>query len=320
MLRGFVFGGAAGAVPALMPLVARDLVQGGPVTFGLLFGAFGVGAVIGALSSSRARDRLSNEALVRIAFAGFGVASGVTALSGATWLTVAAMALAGTGWVWALSTFNVTIQLSAPRWVVGRALALYQTATFGGMALGSWIWGMVAEQAGTREALLLSALCHGAGLLIGLLLPVADRQDSNLDPLRQWQAPRTAVDVQARTGPVVITIEYLIGPEDMVEFLRVMSERRRIRRRDGARHWSLLRDLENDHLWIERYHLPTWLDYIRYNQRVTQADASVGERLKALHRGTEPPKVHRMIERQTGDASVNEGMHHDVLTDPTRAS
>ena len=41
----------------------------------------------------------------------------------------------------ALSLFNVTVQLSTPRWVVGRALSLYQTATFGGMALGSWIVG-----------------------------------------------------------------------------------------------------------------------------------------------------------------------------------
>ncbi len=34
----------------------------------------------------------------------------------------------------ALSLFNMTVQLSTPRWVVGRALSLYQTTTFGGMA------------------------------------------------------------------------------------------------------------------------------------------------------------------------------------------
>ena len=42
-MRGFLFGLAAIAVQALMPLAARDLVQGGPVTFGLLLGAFGQG-------------------------------------------------------------------------------------------------------------------------------------------------------------------------------------------------------------------------------------------------------------------------------------
>ena len=93
-----------------------------------------------------------------------------------------------------------------------------------------------------------------------------------------------AVDIEPRSGPIVITIEYIIRQEDVVEFLGVMTERRRVRRRDGARHWTLLRDLENPELWIERYHTPTWLDYVRHNQRITQADAMVVERLQALHR------------------------------------
>ena len=59
-----------------------------------------------------------------------------------------ALLIGGACWVLALSLFNVTVQLSTPRWVVGRAMALYQTATFGGMALGSWIWGLVAEEYG----------------------------------------------------------------------------------------------------------------------------------------------------------------------------
>jgi hypothetical protein len=38
LLRGATFGLAAIAVQALMPLIARDLVRGGPLTFGLLLG------------------------------------------------------------------------------------------------------------------------------------------------------------------------------------------------------------------------------------------------------------------------------------------
>jgi hypothetical protein len=123
----------------------------------------------------------------------------------------------------------------------------------------------------------------------------------NLDPLRAvlWNAPTTAVPVDARTGPVVITIEYIIDEPDIEEFLLRMSERRRTRRRDGARNWRLLRDLSDPRLWIERYETPTWLDYIRLNNRPTQDDASIPERLRALHRGTESPQVRRRIERQT---------------------
>ncbi len=53
----------------------------------------------------------------------------------------------------------------------------------------------------------------------------------------------------------------------MPEFLDAMTERRRIRRRDGARHWTLLRDLEDPRLWIESYQFPTWVEYVRHNQR-----------------------------------------------------
>ncbi|MNT82040.1 hypothetical protein D3C72_2217160 [compost metagenome] len=94
-------------------------------------------------------------------------------------------------------------------------------------------------------------------------------------------------------------IDYEIDDADIPEFLETMAERRRIRIRDGAGHWALMRDLEIPTTWTETYHVPTWVEYVRHNQRRTQADASVGEKLTALHRGAAPPRVHRMIERQT---------------------
>lgn len=300
LLRSFTFGLASIAVPALMPLVARDLVHGGPLTYGLLLGAFGIGAVAGALMSSRMRRLLRVEWLVRCAFAGYALSAAASAMSSTTSITAISMAMGGACWVLALSTFNVTVQLSAPRWVVGRALALYQMATFGGMALGSAVWGVLAENLGTGDALLSSVLVHAAGILIGFYLTLPDHTLQNLDPLRRWTEPEVAIDIKPRSGPVVITIEYMIRQEDVREFLAAMAERRRVRRRDGARHWTLLRDLADPELWMERYHTPTWLDYVRHNQRITQADAEVGERVRALHRGAAPPRVHRMIERQTG--------------------
>jgi MFS family permease len=315
---------AAIAVQALMPLIARDLILGGPLTYGLLLGAFGAGAVGGALLSNRLRQAMSVEALVRIAFLGFAVCAAVAGVSTLAAFSIPAMALGGASWVLALSSFNATVQLSSPRWVVGRALALYQMATFGGMAIGSWIWGMAAAQYGTADALLIAAGVLVIGAVLGLRLPLPELKTLNLDPLNRWTEPNLAIDVLPRSGPIVITIEYEIRQTDVVAFLAVMAERRRIRRRDGARHWTLLRDLENPEIWIERYHSPTWLEYVRYNQRITQADAAVGERLRALHKGPDRPRVHRMIERQTGWPSMDfEPRVHDLadpLTDPARSS
>jgi hypothetical protein len=122
----------------------------------------------------------------------------------------------------------------------------------------------------------------------------------------------------------VVTIEYRIAPADLPRFLTVMDERKRIRRRDGARHWTLLRDLMDPELWIERYHVATWLDYVRHNQRRTHADTENSRQLLELHRGEEPPVVRRRIERQTRAPTLNRGTVDpeiaDPLTDPSRSS
>ena len=298
LVRAFLFGLTSIAVLALLPLVARHLVQGGPLVYGALLGAFGVGAVGGAVLQGRLRDRMSSETIVRLAFAGFAVCSLGLAVSPSAWTSGLATMVGGACWVLALSLFNVTVQLSTPRWVVGRALALYQTAAFGGMALGSWLWGAVAERHDSATALVWAAGAIVAGGAVGLLLPLPGRAELNLDPLNRWQEPPVSIDIRSRSGPIQIEVEYRIAEEDVGAFLALMAERHRIRVRDGARHWALQRDLEDPSVWFETYQTPTWLDYVRHNHRRTHADAEVTDRLRALNRGDAPPLVHRRIVRQ----------------------
>ena len=190
-------------------------------------------------------------------------------------------------------------------------------AAFGGIAAGSWLWGVVAERESIMFALLACAAVLLACAALGAWRPVAQSEHLDLDPLRQWQEPETAVPVDARTGPVVITIEYVIRQDDQLRFLAAMSERRRIRRRDGALNWRLLRDLSNPELWIERYETPTWLDYARLYGRMTRNDAVVPESLRALHRGPDAPRVRRMIERPAAAQSAGlAGEPQDVVVVP----
>ena len=322
LVRAGIFGIGAVSIQALLPLVARETVGGGPLIYGLLLGAFGIGAVVGAFGSGRLRSHFSTEVMSRITCAAFGVAAVVVGLSPWLALTLPALALAGAAWVLTLSTFNVTVQMSVPRWVVARALALYQMAAFGGMAVGSWVWGGVADSHGVGVALCASAVVQIVCILVGLRLPLATAGDLNLDPLSRWTDPQIAVGIEPRSGPVVISIEYRIDEACVPEFLEVMNERRRIRRRDGARNWTLLRDLGDPAVWVERYHTPTWVDYVRYNQRLTQADAVISERIAALHHGPERPVVHRLIERSTGH-SVEHGDAPPIteaLTDAARSA
>jgi MFS family permease len=297
LLRSFAFGLTASSVLALLPIVAATLPEGGPIVYGLLLGAFGVGAVGGALLSGRLHGVLSGEVVVRGSFAGFAACAFITAVSASPWLTALAMAIGGACWVLALSLFNVTVQLSTPRWVVGRALALYQTATFAGTALGSWLWGLGAEHYGIGAALAASGVGLLAGAALGLVFALPKPVAASLDPLGRWTEPHLELDLQPRSGPIVITIEYRIAARDVPAFLAVMADRKRVRQRDGARRWTLMRDLGRPELWVESYQSPTWLEYVRHNQRMTHADAVVGERINALHQGPERPLVRRMIER-----------------------
>ena len=297
--RGALFGFAAVSILALLPLVAKSHPQGGSLLFGGLLGCYGLGAIAGAVLNPRIRARFDNENIVRMAFAGFAVAAVVLGQTDEVWLHGLAMLPAGASWVLALSLFNVTVQLSTPRWVVARGLALYQTATFGGMAAGSGVWGAVAGAYGTGAALTAAGVVLLAGAAIGVWFKAPEFGTADLDPANRFREPALRLDLRGRSGPIMVMVDYRIGQKDVPEFLRLMALRRNIRRRDGARGWALLRDLEHPDLWSESYHIATWDEYVRHNLRRTKSDAEVTVALRELHRGEGDPAVHRMIQRHT---------------------
>lgn len=295
--RGFVFGLSNVVVLALLPLVARDSLQGDSLTFGILLGGFGLGAVGGGLTSARVSEYLGSEQKIRLSFVVFAVSALLFSVSQWLLLTLAAAFLAGWAWVVALALFNTSVQLSTPRWVVGRALSLYQMFTFGGMALGAWVWGLCVEAYSIDIAFQFAAGVMAVGLLMGFRWPVSALTDLNLDPLDRWQVPPVGLDIVPRSGPISIAVEYLIDAQDLPAFMQLMAQRQRIRRRDGARQWTLLRNLENTRQWIERFELPTWADYMRFHTRTTHEDGLVGEQIRGLHKGDGPPNVRRMLVR-----------------------
>jgi len=299
ILRGTVFGLGSTSLLALLPVVTRELLQGGPTSFGLLLGFFGLGAIGGGFANGWLRTRLSPEGRARTGFVLFALALLWIAASPAIWLTAPAMGVAGASWVLTLSLLNATVQLATPRWVVGRAISIYQSGVFGGMALGAWAWGAVADAASIPVALSLAALVLLLGALAGAALPLPDAERLDLDPLDRFREPALRLDIRARSGPIAVMVDYEIDQADVDAFLAIMAIRRRIRLRDGARRWSLMRDLENPRLWTESYHVATWTEYVRHNLRRTKADADSVDRLRALHRGSGRPRVHRMIERPT---------------------
>ncbi len=299
LARAFMFGFGAMTVLALLPVIATALPDGNALIYGTLLGSFGIGAILGGVLNVRVRERLSNEVIVRGACLGMALSYIGLSLTSNVVLSHLLLLPSGMAWVLALSLFNVTVQLSTPRWVVGRALAIYQTATFGGMAIGAWVWGEMADGFGIRAALVGAGITLVVTAVAGMRLRVPEFGSLNLSPLDQFREPALRLGLKARSGPIMIMIDYKIAQEDIPAFLATMHERRRIRRRDGANNWVLLRDLEHPERWTESYHVPTWVEYIRHNQRRTHADAEVTRILFSLHRGPGQPQVRRMIERQS---------------------
>lgn len=299
LVRAFLFGFGAVAILALLPIVARDTLQGTAVTYGILLGCYGIGAIGGALTSLKLRSMFDNEHIVRGGFMAVAFAVFVLAISENLIIDGLVLLIAGAGWLVSLSLFNVTVQLSTPRWVVGRALAIYQSCVFGGMALGSWIWGGFADSHSPGVALAIAGGALVLGAAVGLRYVLPETAGDELDPLGRFREPELRLDLRQRSGPIMVMVDYEIDSADVPVFLETMAARRRIRIRDGARQWALLRDLENPDIWTETYHVATWIEYVRHNERRTKGDAEVTDKLRALHRGDHPVRVHRMIERQT---------------------
>ena len=304
LVRSAVFALLSSALWATLPLVARDLLGGGPLTYGFLLGAFGSGAVVAALASTSLRRHYTTDAIVTTASAVFGVATLAVALSRSIGLSLAAMLAGGGAWVLSFATFNVTTQTSSPRWVVGRTLAFYQTAAFGGMATGSWLWGVCAEQWTLRNTLLASGVLLIASVVAARRWPLHATGSIDLGPLRLLPEDHARAGIDPEAGPIVVSIEYRVAPEQAAEFVHVAHELGRTRRRDGARRWSLMQDLDDPGLFIERYQAVTWLDHLRQWQRPTLADREAREAVLRLHQGPDPPRVRHLLGRSPGDAPL----------------
>ena len=297
--RGFLFGAGGISMQALLPLVARDALAGDARTYGVLLGAFGFGAVVGALNAARIRDRLSNEMVLQAASALFLICCLVVSVSHNLAVSVVAIFISGICWLNTNSLLNVAVQLASPRWVLGRMISIFMTFIFGGMAIGSWVLGRVAETYDLPAAFYLAAAILTVSLCTGFVMPLRALGGQDLDPVDRRATHDVKLSLNRRSGPIQIMVEYRIDQADVTAFLGLIAQRRRVHIRDGARRWTLLRDLETPDIWIESYDFPTWTEYLRHTERRTKADDGVIEALFELHRGSEPVRARRTIQRQT---------------------
>ncbi len=291
MLRAFIFGISASAIWALLPLLAHQHPSGSASLYGYMLGGLGVGAIAGSTLVNRARQRLGSSRLISVAAMLLG---GVMLILGGVdrlWLLVPALVIGGGCWIAAVASYNSAVQVLVPDWVKARALALYQTALYAGLTLGSLLWGQLTEGVGVHMALLLA----GALLLLSALLFLPSRLP-DLDASGLIEAPeahteRPDFEFDPARGSVMVTIEYRIDADHLREFARAVRPLRKLRLRNGAKRWSLYRDIVDRDLWQEVFLVPNWLQHLRMLDRMTLGDRAIIERVTALHGGNEPPRA-----------------------------
>lgn len=305
LLRTFVMGVAGSSVQALMPLIARDILHGNAKTFGLLLGSLGIGAIGGALAISRIRRHLSEEAIISSAAVLMGATFMVIATSNSVVLTSIALMCTGIGWMVALTLFNVLVQTSAPRWVSGRLLAAFGTAIAGGVAIGSWMWGQVAQNHGVANTMLISAATLAGTVLFAFILRMPAMAEADLEPVLP-QDPEVNLAITNRSGPIVIELVYHVSADDAREFYDAMQKMRAIRHRNGGFAWSISRNIRDPEIWVERYQCPTWIDYLRQRSRSTPEEIRAHARARALLKPGTDVEVRRLLERPFGSVRWKE--------------
>ncbi len=300
MTRAFLFGVASASSSALAPLVAKNLLGGNAGVYGLLLGAQGVGAVIGALYMSNLRERFSTETIVQLCTLITAVGLIIVGLSRSLPITCIALFFSGGCNIVSFAQMNVSVQLSAPRWVTARALSLYSSSLTGGIAIGAIFWGKIAGWQDVTFAFICSGIAVALTLLLGWLLPLPRDENEDTTSVEIGAEPEVALGLSLRSGPVVIEVEYDVDPDKARDFYGVMVQMEKVRKRIGGFDWSISRDIADPAIWIERYSCPTWGDYLRMRGRYTQTEFDIQEAADAFNRSGQGRRVRRRLERPYG--------------------
>ena len=299
-IRVFLFGLAGATAAALAPLIAKELLGGDAAIFGILLAATGAGAVAGALFVSYLREKMGTELATRMLMVVSSLALISVGLSHNLVVTCIAMFVAGASNILIIALYNVVVQLSAPRWVMARALSLFASAMTGGIAIGAWGWGEVASASSVEMAIIASGVLMLLLPAISFLIPLNAETPGGAEPITIDFEPEIGLPITMRSGPIIVEIDYCVAEERAREFYNLALQLRPLRLRNGGYDWSISRDIADATLWTERYACPTWADYLRVRDRHTAADRAAQLEVSQLLMDGVKPVVRRRLDRPFG--------------------
>jgi MFS family permease len=156
----------------LMPVFAAHVHRSGADTLGMMFGAVGLGALIGALYLAQRKSIIGLGRVIVVATLGFGVGLIVFTVAQVFWLSLLLLVGVGCGWMVLIAASNTALQTLADNEMRGRVMSLFSMMLVGMAPFGSLLAGWAADQAGAPLVVAIGGgFCAVAGIIFALQLP-----------------------------------------------------------------------------------------------------------------------------------------------------
>lgn len=299
IVRAGLFTLCSSALLSLLPFLARHELGLGSTGFGLLLGSFGMGAIVGGIVFlPRLRPKASVESLITGSIALLSIVTFTIGYLQDFMILCIAMALGGAAYITILSTFYTIGIKSAPRWIGARVLAIYLLVLNGGLAIGSVIWGAVANGFSIQIALSVASIALAATIIAKKRYNSTLLDDLDFTPVSDhWPLPpHSSIDPSQYENQALITIEYhKIDPKLSEEFEHTLHELGRLLKSEGMAYWELYQDPADTSHYVEIRIADTWTDHMRQHEYVTKNIQVMENRIRELIKDCPQPIVSHYI-------------------------
>jgi Transmembrane secretion effector len=298
IVRAGLFTLCSSALLSLLPLLAKNELRLDSTGFGLLLGSFATGAIIGGIVIlPKLRPKVSVDSLITGSIGLLAVVIFTTGYIRDFAILCIVLGLGGVAYITILSKFYTIGMKSAPKWIGARVLAVYLLILNGGLAVGSVIWGTIANTFGIPVTLSVASLALAATIIARKRYSITLLDDLDFTPVSDhWSLPpELSVDLSKNDSQALITIDYKIDPKLSDEFEQSVRELGRILKSEGMAYWELFQDTADIGHYIEIRIADTWTDHMRQHERVTKNVQVTEDRIRELIKDGPQPIISHYI-------------------------
>ncbi|HJT84699.1 MAG TPA: MFS transporter [Nitrososphaeraceae archaeon] len=298
IVRAGLFTLCSSALLSLLPILAKHDLGLDSIGFGLLLGSFSLGGIIGGIVIlPKLRSKVSIESLITSSIGLLAIVIFAMGYLRDFAILCMIMAIGGVAYITIISKFyNIGIK-SAPKWIGARVLAVYLLILNGGLAVGSVIWGSMANMLGISITLSIASLALGATILAKKRYNITLLDELDFTPSGDhWSLPSDlSIDLGQDDNQVLITIDYKIDPKLSNEFEKNVRELGQILKSEGMAYWELYQDTTDIGHYIEIRIADTWTDHMRQHERVTKNVQIMEDKIRLLLKDGPKPIVSHYI-------------------------